>query len=284
MALSMVSWGVAWANAKVVNEYFDFYDLVFLRFLFGALSLLPLLFFNKNKFSLKIQHIKYIIPASLMFLLYNLSFFMGTHYGAAGKGAVFATTTNPIITLILMAILTRTITKSEVLGILVGFVGGILIMDIFRMGIGDMFSRENIFFPACSVLWGVVTIMISYAQKKVPPLQFIFYCYLFTAIISAPFTTITGEELASLDTRFYLNFFMVSIASMAFGTSVYMYATNIIGPVKSSVFIFSVPFIALLSAYIMLDEPVYLSTIIGGIICISSIFIVNKNNNNKEVT
>ena len=272
----MISWGVAWANAKVVNQYFDFYDLVFLRFLFGSISLLPILFYDRKGFSFKVEYIKYIIPASIMFLLYNISFFMGTHYGAAGKGAVFATTTNPIVTLLLMAIITRKISRFEILGILVGFVGGVLIMDVFTTGIKDMFTQENIYFPICSVLWGFVTIMVSFAQKKVPAIQFIFYCYLFTALISAPFTDITYQEISNLDLKFYVNFFMVAVASMAFGTSIYMYATNIIGPVKSSVFIFSVPFIALLSAYIMLDEPVYWTTIFGGIICISSIFIVNK--------
>ena len=80
-----------------------------------------------------------------------------------------------------------------------------------------------------------------------------------------------------MDARFYLNFFMVSIASMAFGTSVYMYSAKIIGPTKSSVFIFSVPFIAAISAYLMLEEPIFLSTIVGGIMCLFSIYIVNKN-------
>ena len=280
MTLSMVSWGVAWANAKIVSNYFDFHDLVFLRFLFGSLSLLPFILYTKNNISFKLKHLKYIVPASVMFLLYNMSFFMGTHYGDAGKGAVFATTTNPIITFILMAIITRKISKSDLVGIIAGFIGGILIMDVFRSGFGNMFTQENIYFPICSVLWGIVTIMVSYAQRKVPAIQFIFYCYLFTAIISAPFTDISYYEVSHLDTSFYLNFFMVAIASMAFGTSVYMYATNIIGPVKSSVFIFSVPFIALISAYLILGEDIKLSTILGGIVCISSIFIVNKNKGN----
>ena len=277
MTLSMVSWGVAWANAKIVSNYFDFHDLVFLRFLFGALSLLPFILYTKNNISFKLEYVKYIVPASVMFLLYNMSFCIGTHYGDAGKGAVFATTTNPIITFILMAIITRKISKSDLVGIIAGFIGGILIMDVFRSGFSNMFTQENIYFPICSVLWGIVTIMVSYAQRKVPAIQFIFYCYLFTAIISAPFTDISYYEVSHLDTSFYLNFFMVAIASMAFGTSVYMYATNIIGPVKSSVFIFSVPFIALISAYLILGEDIKLSTILGGIVCISSIFIVNKN-------
>ena len=33
MALAMFSWGVAWTNAKIVNEYLSFNNLIFLDFL-----------------------------------------------------------------------------------------------------------------------------------------------------------------------------------------------------------------------------------------------------------
>ena len=75
MSLSMVSWGVAWANAQILGKYFDFYDLVFLRFLFGSIALLPILFVLGEKISFKIEYIKYIVPASVLFFIYNVSFF-----------------------------------------------------------------------------------------------------------------------------------------------------------------------------------------------------------------
>ena len=37
----MFSWAVAWTNAKIVNEYLSFYNLIFLRFLVGFISLYP---------------------------------------------------------------------------------------------------------------------------------------------------------------------------------------------------------------------------------------------------
>ena len=277
----MVSWGVAWANAKIVTKYFDFYDLVFLRFIFGSISLFPIIYFSKQVIKFKVSYIKYVLPASILFLFYNISFFMGTHYGEAGRGAVFATTTNPIITLLLISVIERRINRFEVGGILLGFLGGALIMDIYSSGLAYMFTQENIYFPICSILWSVITILISYAQKKVPPFQFIFFCYLFTALISAPFANITYLEVSNLDFIFYGNFFMVAIASMAFGTSIYIYASNLIGPVRSSVFIFSVPFIALISAAMILKERVELMTVFGGLLCIFAIFIVNKKNNVK---
>ena len=117
----------------------------------------------------------------------------------------------------------------------------------------------------------------SISQKKIDSYQFIFFCYFITAIISLPFTNLFEIKILSLDSRFYLNFFLVSIGAMSFGTSIYMYATPKLGPVKASVFIFLVPFFALLTANIFLNEVITLNVIIGGVLSLIAIYIINKN-------
>ena len=76
--------------------------------------------------------------------------------------------------------------------------------------------------------------------------------------------------------NFILIFFLVSIGAMSFGTSIYMYSTSLMGPVKSSVFIFSVPFLAMSISTIFLNEIITLQTIIGGLLSLLAIYIVNK--------
>ena len=49
MSLAMVSWAIAWTNAKIVGEYLSYYNLIFLRFLFGFLSLIWLSRFKLTK-------------------------------------------------------------------------------------------------------------------------------------------------------------------------------------------------------------------------------------------
>ena len=102
MGLAMFSWAIAWTNAKIVNEYLSFYNLIFLRFLIGTLSIYPFIYKKNNWKILTIQNLKFIIPCSIIFYIYNLFFFMGTHYGYAGKGGVLVTTLNPIITFLIM--------------------------------------------------------------------------------------------------------------------------------------------------------------------------------------
>tara|TARA_B100000700_G_scaffold194555_1_gene214253 strand:- start:52 stop:885 length:834 start_codon:yes stop_codon:yes gene_type:complete len=276
MSLAMFSWAVAWTNAKIVNEYLSFYNLIFLRFLVGFVSLYPFIAKKDNLKVLTIQNLKYIIPASLIFFVYNISFFMGTHYGYAGRGAVLVTTLNPIITFIIMSAIYKKINNKDVLGIILGLLGGLIILDVYNEGFYHILNPNNIFFIICAITWGVNTVITNYGQKNINSYQFIFYCYLFTTILSIPFIDIKNMLSANLDLRFYLNFLIVSLGAMSFGTSVYMYATPKLGPIKASVFIFSVPFLALGTAYIFLNEQITLNVIIGGLFSLIAIYLVNK--------
>ncbi len=272
----MLSWAVAWTNAKIVGEYnLSVYNLIFFRFLLGFISILPFAFLAQ-KSRPKIKDLKYIIIPSILFFCYNIAFFHGTNYGLAGKGAVLVTTLNPLFTVMIMAIINKKILRSETIGILLGVIGGIIIMNLHVDGIESILSSNNIYFVICGITWGVMTISINHAQKVINPYIFICVCYLFTTLISIPFTDFTELYVVKLDFQFYLNFFFVSIGAMSFGTSIYMYCTPILGPTKASVFIFSVPFVAMGTAYLLLGESFTLNIVIGGLLSLLAIYIVNK--------
>jgi len=201
---------------------------------------------------------------------------MGTYYGYAGKGAVLVTTLNPIITFIIMLSINKRITKKETFGILLGLLGGLFIMNIFKEGFTHIFHINNIFFLICAITWGINTVITNYGQKNMNSYQFIFYCYLLTTIISIPFINISEINFINLDIKFYTNFLLVSLGAMSFGTSVYIYATPKLGPIKASAFIFSVPFLALGTANIFLDEPLSCNVVIGGLLSLLAIYIINK--------
>ena len=277
MSFAMLTWAIAWTSAKILNRYLDFYDLTFLRFFFGFISLLPFIIkqsFN-NVFSL--NNIKYIVLTSILFFIYNICFFKATFYGDAGKGAVLVTTINPIFTFLISSILARQISKNELIGILFGLIGGLLILNVFNEGISNIIHSKNIYFVICGFIWGVMTVLMSKAQQNIGSLQFIFLCYLLTTFISLPFISFDSKIfLLNFDSKFFINFFFVSIGAMSFGTSIYIYATPILGPVRASVFIFSVPLLALSIAYFFLNEPIRIEVICGGIMSLLGIYIVNK--------
>jgi len=271
----MITWALAWTNAKIVNEYLSFYNLIFIRFLLGFMSLIPFVFIFKNKFP-RLMDFKYIILPSILFLIYNIAFFKGTYYGLAGKGAILVTTLNPLFTVFIMSIINKKISKYDLIGVSLGIIGGIIIMDLYSIGVQGIFQSGNLYFILCAISWGIMTVLINYAQKIINPYIFICLCYFITMIMTLPFISISEILNANLDLRFYINFFFVSLGAMSFGTSIYMYYTPVLGPSKASIFIFSVPFLAIALANIFLNEPFSLNIIIGGTISLLAIYIVNR--------
>ncbi len=276
MSLAMVMWGVAWTSAKIVNEYLSYSNLIFLRYLSSFLFVLPIAFFSKEKISFPSTKVFFtILVASSLYYIYNIAFFWGTDIGSSGLGGVFVTTTNPIITFILISVITKRINRFQMIGIAVGMLGGIIILDVFSLGT-SIFTSSNLAFVICSVTWGVITVVVSYGQKKYNSIYYIVFCYLITTLIALSNINISEIiEFSKYDLRFMIHFIIVSIGAMAFGTSVYMYSTSIIGPIETSVFIFTVPFIAIFSAFVMLNEAITYQVVIGGLLSIYAVYLVN---------
>ena len=278
MSFAMFSWGIAWSNAKVVNEYFSYSNLVFLRYLSSSLFLF--IIFSIKRRTIKPPRLKTfinIIVISVLYYIYNIFFFLGTDIGSAGMGGVFVTTTNPIITFIIISVINKTIVRKQIIGICIGAFGGCIILNLFQLGFSSIFIGENFYFLICSITWGVITVVMTYGQKDYDSISYIILCYMFTTILSSLF--IIPDELFDFyryDIRFLVNFFFVSIGDMCFGTSVYMYAAPRLGPIQTSVFIFTVPFIAIGTAYIILNEPLKSEVVVGGVLGILAVYLVNS--------
>ncbi len=281
MSLAMISWAIAWTNAKIVGEYLSYYNLIFLRFFFGFISLIPFVIIKKSTLP-KLTEWKYLIIPGILFFIYNIAFFKGTTIGLAGKGAIIVTTLNPLITVIIMSIINQTINRNEMLGLTLGILGGLIIMDVFNNDLSILLNNKNIYFLICAFTWGIMTVNINIGQKIIDPYIFICLCYLITMLISIPFINLSEITNLNFDFRFYIHFFFVSIGAMSFGTSIYIYSTPILGPSKASVFIFSVPFLAILAANIILNEPITMNIIIGGVFSLVAIYVVNRKNINEK--
>ena len=278
MTFAMLSWGIAWSNAKIVSEYLSFSNLVFLRYLFSFTFLyLYFLISKKNFYRPKFKVCLNILLISVLYYIYNIFFFLGTNIGSAGMGGVFVTTTNPLVTFIIVSLIARSINLNQIMGVILGAIGGCIILDIFKNGIEALYFGSNIYFIICSLSWGIITVLSTYGQRGYDSFSYIILSYLVTTILSLffiePYQII---NFSIYDTRFLLNFFFVSIGAMCFGTTVYMYATPRLGPIQTSVYIFTVPFIALITSFILLDEIIKFEVVIGGIFGIIAVIIVNS--------
>jgi drug/metabolite transporter (DMT)-like permease len=278
LIIAMISWGISWTSAKIMGQYINPTTAIFTRFLISAITFLPIFTVLKKRLSLKLISLKTVTICAIILAFYNYCFFRGTQLGFAGAGGVLVTTTNPIITMALMAMINkRKLSIRKTIGIFIGLVGGCLILNVWQLGVSQIVQSENIYFILCATIWAVLTIFISKFVEKSQSINFIFWMYLGVSIIMIPFVEFKNIiALSTFDSTFWIHFTIVSVGALTFGTTTYFVASQQLGPEKSSSFIFTVPISAMLTSMIILNEVLTITTLIGCCLTIFAVIIINK--------
>ncbi|MFZ9847424.1 MAG: EamA family transporter [Flavobacteriales bacterium] len=105
MIASMFCWGLSWASAKVLGSYGEAISISLIRYVCTFISLLILLLVTRKNLSIKKSGLKDLIIASIILALYFYLFFKGLEEGLAGAGGVLVTILNPIISYLIMLLL-----------------------------------------------------------------------------------------------------------------------------------------------------------------------------------
>ncbi len=239
---------------------------------------LPILKLTKYPLKTDFKNLPFIIINSIFIILYNVFYFYGTKIGLAGTGGVLVTTLNPILTTIIIRILFKTyISSKNWLGLFLGLSGGFTIIQGWKLDLNQIFISGNTYFLLASCSWVLVTINTSISKDKIHFITYSFWSFFLGLLLCIPF--IINENIFSVfnyDWIFWINLMSISIGAMAFGQTIYFKATTILGPKKSSSFIFLVPISALIFAILFLNEPLVFSTIFGGILGLLGVHLINK--------
>ena len=274
----MASCGLSWTNGKILSQYCSSSILAFWRFFLSSIFMIPVLIFTKNNLTVPSDGIKYIIIGSILIFSYNIFFFMGSNLGFANVGGVFVPTLNPIITFILSIIIFREIIyKKDIIGLIFGICGGIIVLEAWTLSYSLMTANGNLYFLLASISWGIMSIVSGKSHKALATLTFSFWVYFISSIFCF-IMNINNDVLIVLDFDliFWLNLILLSIGAQVFGTTVYFIATTKLGPSKASSFIFIVPITAPIFSMIFIGEKLEISTIIGGIMTMTAVYLINK--------
>ena len=274
----MATWGLSWTNGKILSQYCSSSILAFWRFFLSSIFMIPVLIFSKNNFSVPSDGVKYIIIGSILIFSYNIFFFMGSNLGFANVGGVFVPTLNPIITFILSIIIFREIIyKKDIIGLIFGICGGIIVLEAWTLSYSQMTANGNLYFLLASISWGIMSIVSGKSHKALATLTFSFWVYFISSIFCF-IMNINNDVLIVLDFDliFWLNLIILSIGAQVFGTTVYFIATTKLGPSKASSFIFIVPITAPIFSMLFIGEKLEISTIIGGIMTMTAVYLINK--------
>lgn len=278
MIVSMVLWGVSWPSSGVLSAFGSPIELGIFRYLFVVLSLLLLLVVLKIPIKISRKGIPFVLISAALMAMYNYTFLKGLQDGNAGAGGILVTTMNPIMAYILgMFIDWKRPNVNETIGISLGIIAGLTMLEIWS-NVNILADPWNGLFLLSAFLWSVMSKFTSKAGKYGSSFAFSWWMYVVTLLFMLPLMDIS--EMVRLvqikEFTFWGNLLFGSVIVTTLATTMYFFATAKIGAEKASSFIFTVPFTAALSAWLILDEKIEVHTIIGGVIGIGAVYMINR--------
>lgn len=276
LVLAMLLWGGGWTALKILTYELDMEVIIFWRFFIMSIAFIPILYFFKIPLTLNKNSLKYIAGSSILNIAFMVSSFLGVKYGLAGAGSVIITTISPVMTFILVAIIFRKkIQNTQYFGLALGILGGVVLLQLNDTNL--FFNGSNTYFLLCAIIWAGVTILSQHSRVHIHPIHYSFFISVIATVIS--FIYAFNSDLSAVFSqgwKFWTAMIYLAVLGQTVATTIFFTASGILGSEKTSSFMFLVPLFALLSAWIVLDEPVEIHIIIGGTISIIAILFVNK--------
>ena len=274
---AMIGWGGSWVNAKILSNYINEFEMIFIRFGLTGLTMIPIIIHLKKSFYIDAKTLGMVTLTSIVLLAYMKYYFLGTKLGTASLGGALVTSLAPIITFVILVILRmKKLRRIDIFALVLGAFGVLTMLNVWSLDSSEIFVIHNLYFILASILWPILTIL-SAQSKQISPIVFTFYLYVVTIMIdSLFFMDFSSIAIESFDIRFWVNMLTLVLFASTFANTVYFLSIEKLGTSEVSSFIFLVPFSAIGLSAIFLGEEIGMPMVIGAIMTLMAVKIINN--------
>ncbi len=282
LVTTMLFWSGTFVSCKVVAESIHPVIGALFRFSFATLTLATLLLLQKKKIPIPSQKELFLICILALSgpIGFNLFFFKGLQYIEAGRASLIAALNPLLITLAAALFLGEKLKPQQCFGLVLALVGALYVLSngdfesVFTGGIG---LGDVAIFGAISS-WTVYSLVGTRVMKKFTPLHTVFYSSLIGSglLLILALNYDLSNTVSSMTTNSWVNLFFIGTFGTAGGVTLYYAGMQNIGAVRAGAFINLVPFFAVLLSWLILDEPITLPVLGGGMFLILGVYMTGK--------
>lgn len=283
--LTIFIWGTTFISTKVLLTDFRPVEILFFRFVLGFLVLLPVCP-RKLKTTGKEQEFIYVLAGfcgiCLYYLLENIAL---TYTLASNVGVIISTA--PFFTAILAHLFMKTEGKLQgrfFAGFLIAMAGiGCISFNGSRLQLnptGDLLAL------AAALVWAVYSLLTKKISSFGYPVilstrRTFFYGILF--MIPALFLFDFHPEVERLtDMTDLLNLLYLGVGASALCFATWNFAVRELGAVKTSVYIYMVPVVTVLTSVLILQEKLTVLSVLGTFLTLAGLFLSEKKRRTEE--
>lgn len=278
---SVIFWGTTFISTKILLEDFTPFEILMVRFTIGYLILWIM---KPSKFKDVIIYKGHellfagaaITGVITYFLLENSAL---TYTSVSNVGVIVSTA--PFFT----ALIAHFILKNERFrpSFFIGFlfaIAGIILISYNASTTLSLNPLGDIMALGAAFIWGIYSVL----TKKISDLGYnmiiatrkIFFYSLLSMVLLAVFFQPAIQIQQLLEPVYLTNFLFLGIGASALCYVTWNWATKILGAVKTSIYIYIIPVIAIISSSLILNESMTGLSIVGTLLTIAGLFLSEK--------
>lgn len=275
-------WGGTFIAGRMVSRDIGPFSAAFFRFAIASGFLLVLSWKEAGHFPVPRRH--QILPLFLLGLsgivLYNFFFFTGLKLVEAGRASVIVAQ-NPVFIALFSALLFKErLTPTRILAVFISVSGALIVISkghpaaLFqnRFGIGELY----IF--GCVASWVTYSLLGKAVMKDLSPMLSVTYSVIIGTVLLFPPACAEGvlQHCLSFTVSHWLSLFYLGFFGTVLGFLWYYQGIQRIGPMRAGLFINFVPVNGIFFGYLILDEPLTFSLLIGLVCVCTGLYLMNR--------
>lgn len=284
--LTIIIWGTTFISTKILLVDFQPVEILFFRFVMGLLALL-IIYPHRLKTTTKRQELTFALAGlcgiCLYYLLENIAL---TYTMASNVGVIISVV--PFFTAIMSHLFLKEEGKLRAnffIGFVVAMIGIFLISfngsKLELNPVGDLLALLAAFVWAC---YSILTKKISsYGYHTILTTRRVFF-YGIPFMIPTLFMFDFHLELSRFTNPVYLfNIIFLGLGASALCFVSWNLAVKVLGAVKTSIYIYMVPVITVVTSTLILHEQITALSIIGTLLTLAGLFLSERKTMRKEV-
>lgn len=284
--LTIIIWGTTFISIKILLVDFQPVEILFFRFVMGLLALL-IIYPHRLKTTTKRQELTFALAGlcgiCLYYLLENIAL---TYTMASNVGVIISVA--PFFTAIMSHLFLKEEGKLRAnffIGFVVAMIGIFLISfngsKLELNPVGDLLALLAAFVWAC---YSILTKKISsYGYHTILTTRRVFF-YGILFMIPTLFMFDFHLELSRFTNPVYLfNIIFLGLGASALCFVSWNLAVKVLGAVKTSIYIYMVPVITVVTSTLILHEQITALSIIGTLLTLAGLFLSERKTMRKEV-
>jgi drug/metabolite transporter (DMT)-like permease len=277
---AVIFWGVSFIATKIALDELVPLTIIFLRLILAVIFLTAIAIYTKRDFSVNLKSHGGILILTLIAVLHLWIQVTGLQYTSAAKTGWIIGITPVFMALLGFAVFKEPLTLIKSAGILIAFVGLILLISNGDLYSIDLISNKGDFLILVSAFtWAVYSAVNKKISLTYPPMMTILFLFLMMAVIILPFTINDAavQSVIHLSAVSWVSILFLGI--LCSGAAYVMWASALkeMESAKVGAFLYFEPFVTVIASWIILNEKITLLMIFAGIVITLGVVMVNIN-------